>query len=243
MEMIGASCKRLRNMVAKLNLTGVRFGRLRALAESSRRKQKRRWLCQCDCGNLVTVAGESLRSGNTTSCGCKRRQSLLVRNKASATRGGITNTATGKCWGAMMQRCTNPNNIAFRKYGGAGIKPCKFIADSVANLVALIGERPSKHHSIDRIENDCGYTCGDCRGCRKNRWKLNVKWSTPSEQSRNQSRNVIIEIGGKRICMVDAAKEAGLPYSALQTRRYRGWPEQDLLKPLGYRHKSKRVSV
>lgn len=56
----------------KEKLTGQRFGRLTAVKEDSRRDKWGRimWVCRCDCGNIVSVAGTDLRRGSTKSCGC-----------------------------------------------------------------------------------------------------------------------------------------------------------------------------
>lgn len=55
----------------RMDLTGKRFGRLTVLEEAEQLGTKRRWLCRCDCGSPpITVKMDSLRSGNTQSCGC-----------------------------------------------------------------------------------------------------------------------------------------------------------------------------
>lgn len=56
-----------------LDITGQRFGKLIALYPTETKKRKMYWMCQCDCGNQVEVCGESLRSGNTMSCGCLKQ--------------------------------------------------------------------------------------------------------------------------------------------------------------------------
>lgn len=60
-----------------IDMTGQRFGRLLVLekAESHVKPSGGKmamWKCKCDCGNIVTVLGASLRRGDTTSCGCYR---------------------------------------------------------------------------------------------------------------------------------------------------------------------------
>ena len=56
----------------KLELTGQRYGRLVVLRQAENIGKRTAWLCRCDCGNEVVVRTDRLRSGHTTSCGCKR---------------------------------------------------------------------------------------------------------------------------------------------------------------------------
>ena len=60
----------------KKDLTGQRFGRLVAIKENGRDEQHGNvlWLCQCDCGNTVTVRIDRLTTGNTKSCGCLHKE-------------------------------------------------------------------------------------------------------------------------------------------------------------------------
>lgn len=56
----------------KEDLTGKRFGRLVVFGISDRHKDNAcKYLeCKCDCGNICTVRGDALKSGETQSCGC-----------------------------------------------------------------------------------------------------------------------------------------------------------------------------
>lgn len=79
------------------DLTGRRFGRLTVLREVEPVGRHRKWLCQCDCGNLREVLANNLTSGHTTSCGCQKRRELagqrigrltvLERSELTAPRG------------------------------------------------------------------------------------------------------------------------------------------------------------
>ncbi|QQX25935.1 hypothetical protein [Heyndrickxia sporothermodurans] len=46
---------------------------------------KRRWLCQCDCGNQLPVITDSLRNGNTKSCGCNKNEWISEKNSPDLT--------------------------------------------------------------------------------------------------------------------------------------------------------------
>lgn len=58
-----------------IDLTGQTFGRLTVIERAfDKPSHWPRWRCRCECGNLIIVLGSSLRSGNTESCGCLRRE-------------------------------------------------------------------------------------------------------------------------------------------------------------------------
>lgn len=73
-------------MPSKIDLTGMRFGRLIVVSESeptySAGQRKINWKCLCDCGNECCVVGEHLRNGITKSCGCLAKESRSARKKS-----------------------------------------------------------------------------------------------------------------------------------------------------------------
>lgn len=69
-----------------IDLTGQRFGKLTVIKEvdgykSLSGRYVARWLCQCDCGETIVTSGNTLRSGNTKSCGCLQRKVTSQTNK------------------------------------------------------------------------------------------------------------------------------------------------------------------
>lgn len=92
-------------------------------------------------------------------------------------------TITRKSLKNAKSRCTNPNNPAFKNYGGRGItiqEDWLIPKIGVHNLIRDIGYRPSEHHSLDRINVDGNYC------------KENCKWSTRKEQSNNRRDTITI---------------------------------------------------
>jgi hypothetical protein len=85
---------------------------------------------------------------------------------------GMNKTTEYTIWEGIKQRCLNSKNKCYYKYGGRGIDVCeKWL--KFEGFFEDMGHRPSKDYSIDRINNDLGYS------------KENCKWSTRSEQNRN----------------------------------------------------------
>ncbi len=102
---------------------------------------------------------------------------------------GHSQTPVYDVWSAMRDRCNNPNNHAYSRYGGRGIKVCKSWDKKFINFLRDMGHRPSDSHSIERINTNKGYT------------KSNCKWATVMEQASNRRNNVWYEYGGKKMIL------------------------------------------
>ena len=165
--------------------SGQTFGRLvTILLKRHGKAHERTWMCLCLCGNIVEANEHSLIYGGKRSCGCLY-EDTRGKNTASITIHGQANKPTGISWYNMMKRCFNPKLKSFKDYGARGIVPCAYIKDSPVNLINAIGERPSGL-TLERIDNDKGYTCGTCPECISHGWTKNIRWATRKEQANNR---------------------------------------------------------
>jgi hypothetical protein len=129
-------------------------------------------------------------------------------------------------WAHLLDRCRNPKNRKYPSYGGRGITVCERW-NSFPNFLADMGLRLSPKHSLDRIENDGPYNKANCR------------WATKAEQNRNKRTNRHVPVAGKSLCLVDAARLAGLSLGTLRMRLEHGWPlERALHAPVRRRRTS-----
>ena len=169
-------------MPAVVDVAGQKFGRLMVLhATGGRIRGRIEWLCQCECGGLLRTNSNQLRSGTTKSCGCLS----IEKFRGMITKHGGRWTTTYNTWLGMKQRCHYTKHVAWDRYGGLGLKVCEAWRDSFQQFLADMGEKPIGK-SIDRIDNDLGYDCGKCEDCVSRSASLNCRWSTSSEQRRNQ---------------------------------------------------------
>jgi hypothetical protein len=130
-------------------------------------------------------------------------------------------------WSGMKDRCLNPNNHRWHRYGGRGISidPSWL---SFAQFLSDMGPRPSLRHSIERRDNDGNYEPGNCY------------WATPIQQQNNMRQNVRIEFEGKTQTIAQWARETGLNPGTIRARLRRKWALIDVFN-LDTRHVPKRA--
>lgn len=154
-------------------MIGKRFGRLTVIREIEKaRCGHKRYLCQCDCGNLSQPLGIGLRSGNTKSCGCLQREVAATSNTKHGNSTRSVRSTEHRIWTSMRKRCQNKNDESFPRYGGRGIRVCERW-QKFEDFLADMGRRPPGT-SLDRIDNNGNYEPKNCR------------WAPLTVQARNQ---------------------------------------------------------
>lgn len=165
------------------DITGNRYGRLTVLAKSAEKcASGSKWVCKCDCGNIIITARCGLTSGHTKSCGCLRHITAITRKVNYKHGGSHGHDRLYKVWDGMKARCNNPHNSRYDRYGGRGIKVCKEWNDDYMAFKAWAMKAgydptaPRGKCTIDRIDNNGNYEPSNCR------------WVDNSTQQRNKGR-------------------------------------------------------
>lgn len=163
-------------------LQGDRFGRLVILTEIPKENRKkssvREVLCQCDCGNVVIVRTDNLKSGNTTSCGCFEKELITQRNVAKV---------MGKRFGRLTvvdyeKDYLNPQRYRYICKCDCGNTHTAIASDLIRGMTRSCGCYRRDFHADRMAEDLTGQTFGEltaikkvCGGREQNR-NGRVKW-------------------------------------------------------------------
>ena len=134
-------------------------------------------------------------------------------------------------WNDMKRRCYDKSRPQYKDYGGKGVYVCDWILASPRNLLDLIGERPSSLYSIDRIDNNGSYTCGECNQCLSKSATKNLRWADRTTQNRNRGYVHRIMVHGEVLTPPEISEKYGVKYRTIKNRMSRGHTGDDLTKP------------
>lgn len=189
------------------DLTGKRFGKLIVIGLDRLEKKRSYWLCKCDCGNEKVLRGDTLEV--VRSCGCLKKEqditNLHIKNNHE-----MTYHPVYSIWHAMVSRCNNPNDFAYKDYGGRGISVCSDWTDirNFARWADETGFQKGNGLSIERVDVNGNYCPENC------------VWIPRSEQAKNRRNTIKLTFDGITKPMSVWAKENGVSYK-LVYRRFR----------------------
>lgn len=135
-------------------------------------------------------------------------------------RHGMSGTPEHKAWNALRRRCYDKKSKDWPLYGGKGVSVCdRWLGDGgFVNFFKDMGPKPSPKHQIERKDSNRNYTPDNC------------KWATPTEQSRNTSRNRRITFQGKTLTLIEWEIETGIKNELIRARVDRcGWSVEKAL--------------
>lgn len=204
-------------------MIGRKFGRWTIISLDRIDKGGNRvWLCECTCGSRKTVWQTNLYSGMSVSCGCYAREMTSACNRThGATADGVPEF---RIWAKMRSRCNCTSDKSYDRYGGRGIYVCERWQNDFTAFFSDMGPRPSRKHSLDRIDNEGPYSPVNCR------------WATPKEQARNKRTSRIIRIGDVWGTLAEWCEVFGMVRGTLLERLQRGWnPLDAVLRPVDHR--------
>lgn len=160
--------------IRRIDITGQEFGRLTVVRFHHAAPNGAHWLCSCICGKEAIVTASLLRTGNTKSCGCLKREMVSRKNF----RHGLTyhNSPALDAYRNARRRCTNPKDEAYPDYGGRGIE-CRF--KHAREFILELGPHPGPGYTVDRINNEGHYEPGNIR------W---ADWKTQAANKRPRKR-------------------------------------------------------
>lgn len=166
-------------MPKRIDLTGRTIGMWHVLESAPSSSGSVWWKCQCECGTTKCVRAGNLLKGVTTGCGCKRNEKTASRNRTHGYAARGNRPPEYMAWKNMHKRCYSVGGRDYIDYGGRGITVCDqwHGERGFETFLNDMGTRPSKSHSLDRIDNDGNYEPGNCR------------WGTPREQLDNRRKS------------------------------------------------------
>lgn len=210
--------------------TRIVNGRLSQCGDSFRVRRRtgheRHAVFECQCGVRLIIATNMVRRGNSTSCGCFKKEILPTIRYSHGHAKKSGHSRTYQSWLSMRQRCSlGEDDRRWEYYAGKGIKVCREWEESFEAFLLDMGQRPPGR-TIDRIDSEKGYSKDNCR------------WASSKEQQRNKRSNSVVEFNGRVQCLSDWAEEYGIRLHTLRQRLITGWSvEKALTHPIRKRKK------
>lgn len=125
-----------------------------------------------------------------------------------------------RIWIDLRQRCSNPNNKRYQKYGGRGITYCESWTSWLVFATWSLSNGYDDSLTIDRIDNNSGYFPENCR------------WATAKQQANNRSTNRYVTIDEVTKSVSEWAEHFNLNISTVFTRIQKGWAEERWFIPV-----------
>lgn len=154
---------------------------------------------RCHCGKEYRTCVKAVEAGRIKTCGCIQ----------GSYKHGKSKTSEYKTLVAIKLRCYQLKNKHYKDYGGRGITVCNRWMDKekgFQNFLEDMGPKTTPKHSIDRIDNNKGYSPENC------------KWATWTEQANNKRNNLYLEYNGERKTVKEWSVQIGISIELIKHR-------------------------
>ena len=133
-----------------------------------------------------------------------------------APRGSGNQSNIYRRWQHMIQRCYNPQDRDYPRYGGRGVTVC-LTWRAFPTFISDMGMPPSKAHTLDRIDNNGPYSKANCR------------WASPTEQANNRRTTRYLTVDGETKPLSVWCAALGIGSKTVLYRLKQGLSDRDAL--------------
>lgn len=175
-----------------------------------------------DCDNCGKPTKTDTRGSTNKHHFCNVTCMRKYRKENGGTRykHGLSHSPEQAAWDRMKRRCYKVEDMNYQNYGGRGIKVCDRWLNSFESFYEDMGKRPSDEYSLDRIDVNGNYEPSNCR------------WATTTEQARNRRKSLYIEIGGRKLHLMEVSEKYQIPYATILSRYKAGMTLEKIIAPV-----------
>lgn len=170
---------------------------------------RKKYVCLClVCNTEKLYFWENLRKQKSNHCGCLKFRTGWIN---PSYKHGLREIPEYSVWAGIIKRITNVNCKSYELYvtkNNLDIDP-RWL-QSFTHFYEDMGSRPSKQHTIERVNNFRGY------------WPDNCIWALRSQQNKNKSNNLYYTYKGNKYCLKELCTVLALKYKSVYMRIRRG---------------------
>lgn len=176
-----------------IDVSGISYNSLTAIQPTDRRKNRSVvWQFRCVCGNTVDLPVNTVKSGQTKSCGCLSVQAWAKNGKANGRLNGlkskgvirIVNAPYNELYGQYKRKALKRNyvfELSLDEFMEIINKPCHYCGTAKSNTWRYNkGSVTIEYNGIDRKDNSKGYIIGNVVSCcgTCNRMKMDMDYES-----------------------------------------------------------------
>lgn len=189
-------------MPTRVDITGKSFYEWTAVSPAPSVNRMTYWNVRCSCGTVSVRSTETLRRGDTHSCGCKKATGPETANYKH----GMSNTPIHRAWVQMRGRCLQEGHALYRYYGARGITVCDTWRDDFMAFYRDMHGTWRSGLTLERNDVNGNYELSNCR------------WATQMEQMQNLRRSHRVQTPQGEMSLRQLSEATGIQLSTIRSR-------------------------